>query len=293
VYLPSDRLAIYKVVTSSTVLPLDESFAGIAGPFSLCHKKSSTVFIFLLIVLMLHVAALNFVNRHGHHYVADNEDFPDDASDGDDSDDDDSTFHPDPNDVAMDDDDDADEFDNVAPAFADLNDHAHYDLVAAPAVQIAGVDDVDVVEVDNDDHDVAIAGVDNDNVSVVNNENEEQIDPDNDNVAVDSDNVNTVEQHIDDEPDPNIDQIMDEQYGPRSDAYNLRPRKPRDYSHLHAVLEETVLTQHSLKTGIKLFGSAGVDAVLKELQQLHDRKVVEPVPSSTLNRERNGKLYLT
>jgi hypothetical protein len=94
---------------------------------------------------------------------------------------------------------------------------------------------------------------------------------------------------FDDEPDPNIDQIMDEQYGPRSDAYNLRPRKPSDYSHLHAVLEETVLTQHSLRTGNKLFGSAGVDAVLKELQQLHDRKVVEPVQSSTLNRERKRK----
>jgi hypothetical protein len=31
------------------------------------------------------------------------------------------------------------------------------------------------------------------------------------------------------------------------------------------------MTQHSIKKGIKLFGQAGVDAVSKELQQLHDR----------------------
>jgi hypothetical protein len=36
------------------------------------------------------------------------------------------------------------------------------------------------------------------------------------------------------------------------------------------------MTQHSMKKGIKLFGQAGVDAVSKELQQLHDHKVLEP-----------------
>jgi hypothetical protein len=46
VHLASNRLAIYKVVISSTVLPPGSSFAGIAGPFFLCHKKSLTVFIF-------------------------------------------------------------------------------------------------------------------------------------------------------------------------------------------------------------------------------------------------------
>jgi hypothetical protein len=74
----------------------------------------------------------------------------------------------------------------------------------------------------------------------------------------------------------NVDAGMDEQYGIRTGAYNLRPRKPRDYSHLHATLEETVMTQHSMKRGLKEFGDAGVNAVLKELQQLHDRKVLEP-----------------
>jgi hypothetical protein len=99
------RLAIFKVVSSFTVLPLDASFAGIAGPF--CHKKSLTGFMFLLVVPVLHVVVLNLVNRHGHPYVADNEDVPDDASG---SDDDDSSFYPDPNDVARDDEDNANEF---------------------------------------------------------------------------------------------------------------------------------------------------------------------------------------
>jgi hypothetical protein len=35
-------------------------------------------------------------------------------------------------------------FDNDAPAFADLNDPDHFDLVAAPPVEIAGVDDDNV-----------------------------------------------------------------------------------------------------------------------------------------------------
>jgi hypothetical protein len=38
-----------------------------------------------------------------------------------------------------------------------------------------------------------------------------------------------------------------------------------------------------MKKGIKLFGDAGVDAVLKELQQLHDRNVLEPISSKDLS----------
>jgi recombination DNA repair RAD52 pathway protein len=167
----------------------------------------------------------------------------------------------------VDDDVYADEFDKVAPAFADLNDPNHFDLVDAPAVEIAGVDNVidaeeDNDELDNDEHDIAIAELDNDNVNAVNNENEQQIDPN-----INPEQLNpelnlhpeqlTIEQKIDDEPDPNIDQIMDEQYGPRSNAYNLRPRKPREYSHLHAVLEETVVTQHFMKPCIKLWVPLG------------------------------------
>ena len=36
------------------------------------------------------------------------------------------------------------------------------------------------------------------------------------------------------------------------------------------------MTQHSMKQGLKLYGEKGVDSVLEELKQLHDRKVIEP-----------------
>jgi hypothetical protein len=83
-----------------------------------------------------------------------------------------------------------------------------------------------------------------------------------------------------------LDQEMDARYGARSGHYGLRPRRPRDHSHLHTIIGETVMTQHSLKRGIKVFGNAGVEAVLKELQQLHDRKVLEPKNAATLTQDK-------
>ena len=86
-------------------------------------------------------------------------------------------------------------------------------------------------------------------------------------------------------PDEDIETAMDQQYGERTAAYNLRPRKPRDYGHMHTTLEHTMMTQFSMKRGIKEFGDAGVDAVLSELQQLHDRKVLQPTSANELTRE--------
>jgi hypothetical protein len=63
------------------------------------------------------------------------------------------------------------------------------------------------------------------------------------------------------------------------------PRKPRDYDHAHTTLAHTVMTQYSMKKGIKEFGEAGVDAVLVELQQLHDRDVLEPQTANEMTRE--------
>ena len=61
---------------------------------------------------------------------------------------------------------------------------------------------------------------------------------------------------------------------------------PQDCNHDHAVLESIAMTQHSrMKKGIKLFGQVGVDAVLKELKQLHDRKVLKPKMVSELTVE--------
>jgi Reverse transcriptase (RNA-dependent DNA polymerase) len=72
---------------------------------------------------------------------------------------------------------------------------------------------------------------------------------------------------------------------PGTERYNLRAQRPRDYSHLHATLAHTAMTQYSMKQGIKEFGEDGVEAVLNELRQLHDRKVLEPIQPNELTRE--------
>jgi hypothetical protein len=41
-------------------------------------------------------------------------------------------------------------------------------------------------------------------------------------------------------------------------------------SHLHGKLEDTVLTNYTLKHGLETFGSAGFKAVQKELKQIND-----------------------
>jgi hypothetical protein len=101
---------------------------------------------------------------------------------------------------------------------------------------------------------------------------------------------------------------MDAKYGPRESTHNLRPRRLRSYAHLHTThASEEVATvetvdeddesedtpvdvsapgeadageplatpQMSMKRGIKVFGQGGVDAVKKEMQQLHDRIVMQ------------------
>jgi hypothetical protein len=46
-----------------------------------------------------------------------------------------------------------------------------------------------------------------------------------------------------------------------------------------------------MKKGIKIFGTKGVDAVMKELQQLHDRNVMEPKSGNTLTqKDKNSAL---
>ena len=60
------------------------------------------------------------------------------------------------------------------------------------------------------------------------------------------------------------------------------------------VLRHTVLTQYTLKKGLQVFGPPGVEAVYKELQQLHERKVGEPRDASMLSpmQKRNALGYL-
>jgi len=107
---------------------------------------------------------------------------------------------------------------------------------------------------------------------------------------------------------------MDEKYGAWSGQYELRARKPRNYAHLfhqrdnlrlekndqHDTLvgakhnakpnndyHDTVLEtpQMNMKQGLKMFGEASVDAVRKEMQQLHDRKVMQVRNPSKLTPE--------
>lgn len=104
------------------------------------------------------------------------------------------------------------------------------------------------------------------------------------------------------EPTQTVEQEMEQRYGARTTAHNLRSRrKPRfDYRQLCAQVDEraiapvfnvshlarwnasiepllaTVLTQHGVNRGLKLFGKSGESAVQKELEQLHDRGVISP-----------------
>ena len=60
------------------------------------------------------------------------------------------------------------------------------------------------------------------------------------------------------------------------------------------VLCHTVLTQYTLKKGLQVFGPPGVEAVNKELQQLHECKVGEPRDASMLSliQKKNALGYL-
>ena len=47
-------------------------------------------------------------------------------------------------------------------------------------------------------------------------------------------------------------------------------------NYLKSDMVSTVLTQYHVSKGLQIFGERGVDAVLKELRQLHDCMVIEP-----------------
>jgi hypothetical protein len=54
-------------------------------------------------------------------------------------------------------------------------------------------------------------------------------------------------------------------------------------------------TQYNImKQDLKLFGHSSVDAILKEVQQLHDWKVIEPIDPSKLscNNKKSALSYL-
>jgi hypothetical protein len=72
-------------------------------------------------------------------------------------------------------------------------------------------------------------------------------------------------------------------------GHNLRPKAPRDYRHAHATVENIVMIKHSIKKGLKIYGEAGAEAVVSEMQQLHDRDVIEPKSANMLTKEEKKK----
>jgi hypothetical protein len=144
--------------------------------------------------------------------------------------------------------------------------------------------------------------VDRENVNEL-DDDETEIDHENDlnNVSEHADFEHMPENTIEHDNDTNNEQAQDDlnkdmtqRYGPRSSAYNLRPRKARNYSHLfttdgivHTTVDGASLAtpQKSMKKGIKIFGSDGIDAVRSELRQLHDRSVMRPRFASDISKE--------
>jgi hypothetical protein len=108
-----------------------------------------------------------------------------------------------------------------------------------------------------------------------------------------------------------LERDMEGKYGPRSERYNMHKRRECYYSHLFVSsdaainagngeepaesAEEPLATpQMSMKKGLKIFGEAGVQAVEKEMLQLHERKVMEPKHAVELSPEqkREALAYL-
>ncbi|KAI2499082.1 Reverse transcriptase (RNA-dependent DNA polymerase) [Fragilaria crotonensis] len=124
------------------------------------------------------------------------------------------------------------------------------------------------------------------------NDDEDDVDPTNNADAENFNDEPLVEANDVDNVEDNLEARMDEAYGPRTSKHNLRPRKPRDYGHIHTILESTVMTQHSVKKGLKLFGEKGIDAIMKELDQLHTRKVLKPKKNLNCKERRDSLQYL-
>lgn len=99
---------------------------------------------------------------------------------------------------------------------------------------------------------------------------------------------------VDDEMAHDMARHVEEQYGDQGHGYNLRPRAPRHNEHLHCNIMETVLTQYSIKKGLKFFGNEAADAVMAEMRQLHDRGAIIPQSADelTLDQRKASLEYL-
>lgn len=152
--------------------------------------------------------------------------------------------------------------------------------------QTIPINNLDMLDLQNENDPVeSDDDVDENNIiNYNNNMNENMTDNDIQTVVYDQP-FDEIDENDTDQPDQDaFNDDMDRKYGKRNHDHDLRPRKERNYDHLHAILGEeesmfmsTVLTQYSMNKGIKKFGEKGIAAVSSELKQLHDREVIEPV----------------
>jgi hypothetical protein len=90
----------------------------------------------------------------------------------------------------------------------------------------------------------------------------------------------------DDEEEPDVEPYNPDTWTPSVQRVHvLRPRKGREYIHLHAMVMHHAMTQYSLKKGIKKFKKVGEAAVSKELMQLHMRETFTPQNVKELSSE--------
>ena len=68
-------------------------------------------------------------------------------------------------------------------------------------------------------------------------------------------------------------------------SYGMTQKLTKDSDFAYAFAVHYCMTQLSLKQGIRAWGDAAINAVKKEVQQMHDKKVYKPVMFNTLTRQ--------
>ena len=68
-------------------------------------------------------------------------------------------------------------------------------------------------------------------------------------------------------------------------SYGMRQKSKRDADFAYNFAVHYCMTQLSLKQGIRAWGDDAINAVKKEVQQMHDKKVYKPVKVGTLTRQ--------
>jgi hypothetical protein len=87
----------------------------------------------------------------------------------------------------------------------------------------------------------------------------------------------------------NVEEEMEARNGPRTQAHDLWPRRPRNYNHLYAMTTGVALTQMSMKKGLATFREPGKEAVAAKLRQLHERGVMIPLDSEKLSDQQRRR----